>query len=102
MESFLLSINSVEDIDLIEDYEEREEAQEAFEDEIETIYQYLKQNKINCMECEQIDDTRFNIDIKKGRGIFVDEIIEAYRQDIDTILQHNDIAFSVIENSKFL
>ena len=44
MESFLLSIHSNEDIDLIENLEEREEAQEAFEDEIETVYQYLKKN----------------------------------------------------------
>ena len=98
MESYLLEIHSCEDLDLIEDYEEREEAQEAYEEEIETVYQYLKTHKINCMEWEQIDDYRFNIDIKTGRGILVDEIINGYMGDIDQLLGINDIAFSVIEN----
>jgi len=102
MESYLLEIHSNEDIDLIEDMEEREEMQEAFEDEIETIYQYLKKNKINCVEWEQIDDYRFSIDIKKGRGIIADEIINGYMEDIDQLLEINDIAFSVIENYKYI
>lgn len=97
MESFLLSIHSNEDIDLIEDYEEREEMQEAYEDEIEAVYQYLKANKINCMEWEQIDDYRFSIDIKTSRGILVDEIINGYMGDIEQLLEINDIAFSTID-----
>ena len=98
MESFLLEIHSCEDLDLIEDYEEREEMQELYYDEIENVYQYLKSNKINCMEWEQIDDYRFSIDIKTGRGILVNEIINGYMKDIDQLLGINDIAFSVIEN----
>ena len=97
MQSYLLSIHSNEDIDLIEDYEEREEMQEAYEDEIEAVYQYLKANKINCMEWEQIDDYRFSIDIKTDRGILVDEIINGYMGDIEQLLEINDIAFSTID-----
>ena len=100
MESFLLAIHCNEDIDLIEDYEEREEMQEAYEDEIEAVYQYLKANKINCMEWEQIDDYRFSIDIKTGRGILVDEIINGYIGDIEQLLEINDIAFSTIDRYK--
>ena len=97
MESFLLEIHSCEDLDLIEDYEEREEMQELYYDEIENVYQFLKANKINCMEWEQIDDYRFNIDIKTGRGILVNEIINGYMKDIDQLLEINDIAFSTID-----
>ena len=100
MESFLLSIHSNEDFDLIEDYEEREEAQDNFYDEIENIYQYLKTHKINCMTWEQIDDTRFNINIETKRGVWADEIINGYMGDIDQLLEINDIAFSTIENYK--
>ena len=92
------SCSVFEDLDLIEDYEEREEMQELYYDEIENVYQFLKANKINCMEWEQIDDYRFNIDIKTGRGILVNEIINGYMKDIDQLLGINDIAFSVIEN----
>ena len=97
MESFLLEIHSCEDLDLIEDYEEREEMQELYYDEIENVYQFLKANKINCMEWEQIDDYRFSIDIKTGRGILVNEIINGYMKDIDQLLEINDIAFSTID-----
>ena len=56
MESYILEIHSNEDFDLIENEEEREEMQEAYEDEIEAVYQYLEENKINCVNWEQIDD----------------------------------------------
>ena len=97
MESFLLSIHSNEDIDLIEDIEEREEAQEAFEDEIETVYQYLKKNKINCVEWEQIDDTRFSIDVDTYKDRMNDDVINGYIGDIEQLLGINDIAFSTID-----
>lgn len=100
MESFLLSIHSNEDIDLIEDIEEREEAQEAFEDEIETVYQYLKKNKINCVEWEQIDDTRFSIDVDTYKDRMNDDVINGYIGDIEQLLGINDIAFSTIDRYK--
>lgn len=100
MESFLLSIHSNEDIDLIEDIEEREEAQEAFEDEIETVYQYLKKNKINCVEWEQIDDTRFSIDVDTYKDRMNDDVINGYIGDIEQLLGINDIAFSTIDKYK--
>lgn len=87
MESYLLKIFSNEDFDLIEDEEEREETQEAFENEIETVYQYLKKNNI---EFEQIDDTRFSINCNN------DEIFE----EIEQMLEIEDIAFCTIENYK--
>ena len=100
MESFLLSIHSNEDIDLIEDIEEREEAQEAFEDEIETVYQYLKKNKTNCVEWEQIDDTRFSIDVDTYKDRMNDDVINGYIGDIEQLLGINDIAFSTIDRYK--
>ena len=100
MESFLLSIHSNEDIDLIEDIEEREEAQEAFEDEIETVYQYLKKNKINCVEWEQIDDTRFSIDVDTYKDRMNEDVINGYIGDIEQLLEINDIAFSTIDRYK--
>lgn len=100
MESFLLSIHSNEDIDLIENLEEREEAQEAFEDEIETVYQYLKKNKINCIEWEQIDDTRFSIDVDTYKDRMNDDVINGYIGDIEQLLQINDIAFPTIDKYK--
>lgn len=100
MESFLLSIHSNDDIDLIEDIEEREEAQEAFEDEIETVYQYLKKNKINCVEWEQIDDTRFSIDVDTYKDRMNDDVINGYIGDIEQLLGINDIAFSTIDRYK--
>lgn len=101
MESYCLSIHSHEDFDLIEDYEEREEAQDNFYDEIENVYQYLTKNKINCVTWEQIDDTRFSIDIDTKRGVWADEIINGYMGDIDTMLEKYDIAFATIENYKY-
>lgn len=101
MQSYLLKIYSNEDIDLIEDVEEREEAQEAFEDEIEAIYQYLKRNKINCVEWEQIDDTRFSIDVDTYKNRFCDEVINRYMGDIEAMLEIEDIASATIENYKY-
>ena len=98
MNSYLLKICPNEDIDLIEDMEEREEAQEAFEDEVEYIYQYLKKNKINSVEWEQIDDTRFNIEISTYKDRFNRDIICSYMGDIEQLLSIKDIAYPVIEN----
>ena len=98
MNSYLLKICPNEDIDLIEDMEEREEAQEAFEDEVEYIYQYLKKNKINSVEWEQIDDTRFNIEISTYKDRFNKDIICSYMGDIEQLLSIKDIAYPVIEN----
>ena len=98
MNSYLLKIGPNEDIELIEDMEEREEAQEAFEDEVEYIYQYLKKNKINSVEWEQIDDTRFNIEISTYKDRFNRDIICSYMGDIEQLLSIKDIAYPVIEN----
>lgn len=101
MESYCLSIHSTEDFDLIEDEELREEYQDNFYDEIENVYQYLKANKINCMSWQQIDDTRFSIDLDVKRKVWADEIINGYMGDIDTMLEKYDIAFATIENYKY-
>lgn len=98
MESYILEIHSNEDFDLIENEEEREEMQEAYEDEIEAVYQYLKENKINCVNWEQIDDYRFNIDVDTYKDRFNDDVINAYLGDIEALLQIDDIAFPTIEN----
>lgn len=98
MNSYLLKICPNEDIDLIEDIEEREEAQEQFEDEIETVYQYLKNHKINSVEWEQIDNNRFNIEISTYKDRFNKDIICSYMGDIEQLLEINDIAFPIIEN----
>lgn len=98
MESYILEIHSNEDFDLIENEEEREEMQEAYEDEIEAVYQYLKENKINCVSWEQIDDYRFNIDIDTYKDRFNDDIINGYMGDIEALLKIEDIAFPIIEN----
>ena len=93
MESYILEIHSNEDFDLIENEEEREEMQEAFEDEIEAVYQYLENNKINCVNWEQIDDHRFNIDVDTYKDRF---------KDIEALLQIDDIAFITLENHKYI
>ena len=98
MESYILEIHSNEDFDLIENEEEREEMQEAYEDEIEAVYQYLKENKINCVNWEQIDDYRFNIDVDTYKDRFNDDIINGYFGDIEALLKIEDIAFPTIEN----
>lgn len=98
MESYILEIHSNEDFDLIENEEEREEMQEAYEDEIEAVYQYLKENKINCVNWEQIDDYRFNIDVDTYKDRFNDDVINAYLGDIEALLKIDDIAFPTIEN----
>lgn len=98
MESYILEIHSNEDFDLIENEEEREEMKEAYEDEIEAVYQYLKENKINCVNWEQIDDYRFNIDVDTYKDRFNDDVINAYLGDIEALLQIDDIAFPTIEN----
>ena len=98
MESYLLKVCSYEDFDLIEDEEEREEMQEAYEDEIEAVYQYLKENKINCVSWEQIDDYRFNIDVDTYKDRFNDDVINGYIGDIEALLKIEDIAFPTIEN----
>lgn len=102
MESYILEIHSNEDFDLIENEEEREEMQEAYEDEIEAVYQYLKENKINCVNWEQIDDYRFNIDIDTYKDRFNDDVINAYLGDIEALLQIDDIAFITLENHKYI
>lgn len=98
MESYILEIHSNEDFDLIENEEEREEIQEAFDDEIEAVYKYLKENKINCVTWEQIDDTRFNIEVDTYKDRFNDDVINGYMEDIESLLKIEDIAFPVIEN----
>lgn len=98
MESYILEIHSNEDFDLIENEEEREEMQEAYEDEIEAVYQYLKENKINCVNWEQIDDHRFNIDVDTYKDRFNDDVITGYLGDIEDLLKIEDIAFPTIEN----
>ena len=98
MESYILEIHSNEDFDLIENEEEREEMQEAYEDEIEAVYQYLKENKINCVSWEQIDDYRFNIDVDTYKDRFNDDVINGYIGDIEALLKIEDIACPVIEN----
>ena len=98
MESYILEIHSNEDFDLIENEEEREEMQEAYEDEIEAVYQYLEENKINCVNWEQIDDYRFNIDVDTYKDRFNDDIINGYMGDIEALLKIEDIAFPTIEN----
>lgn len=98
MESYLLKVCSYEDFDLIEDEEEREEMKEAYEDEIEAVYRYLEDNKINCVSWEQIDDYRFNIDIDTYKDRFNDDIINGYMGDIEALLKIEDIAFPIIEN----
>lgn len=102
MESYILEIHSNEDFDLIENEEEREEMQEAYEDEIEAVYQYLKENKINCVNWEQIDDYRFNIDVDTYKDRFNDDVINAYLEDIEALLQIDDIAFITLENHKYI
>lgn len=98
MESYILEIHSNEDFDLIENEEEREEMQEAYEDEIEAVYQYLKENKINCVSWEQIYDYRFNIDVDTYKDRFNDDVINGYIGDIEALLKIEDIAFPTIEN----
>lgn len=98
MESYILEVCSYEDFDLIENEEEREEMQEAYEDEIEAVYQYLKENKINCVSWEQIDDYRFNIDVDTYKDRFNDDVINGYIGDIEALLKIEDIAFPTIEN----
>lgn len=98
MESYILEIHSNEDFDLIENEEEREEIQEAFDDEIEAVYQYLEENKINCVTWEQIDDTRFNIEVDTYKDRFNDDVINGYMEDIESLLKIEDIAFPIIEN----
>lgn len=98
MESYILEIHSNEDFDLIENEEEREEMQEAFDDEIEAVYQYLEENKINCVNWEQIDDYRFNIDVDTYKDRFNDDVINGYMEDIESLLKIEDIAFPIIEN----
>ena len=102
MESYILEVCSYEDFDIIENEEEREEMQEAYEDEIEAVYQYLKENKINCVNWEQIDDYRFNIDIDTYKDRFNDDVINAYLGDIEALLQIDDIAFITLENHKYI
>ena len=102
MESYLLKVCSYEDFDLIEDEEEREEMQEAYEDEIEAVYRYLENNKINCVTWEQIDDHRFNIDIDTYKDRFNDDVINGYMGDIEALLQIEDIAFITLENQKYI
>lgn len=102
MESYLLKVCSYEDFDLIEDEEEREEMKEAFEDEIEAVYRYLEDNKINCVTWEQIDDHRFNIDIDTYKDRFNDDVINGYMGDIEALLQIDDIAFITLENHKYI
>lgn len=102
MESYLLKVCSYEDFDLIEDEEEREEMQEAYEDEIEAVYRYLENNKINCVSWEQIDDYRFNIDIDTYKDRFNDDVINGYMGDIEALLQIEDIAFITLENHKYI
>lgn len=102
MESYILEIHSNEDFDLIENEEEREEMQEAFEDEIEAVYQYLENNKINCVNWEQIDDNRFNIDVDTYKDRFNDDVINGYLGDIEALLQIDDIAFITLENHKYI
>lgn len=87
MESYILEIHSNEDFDLIENEEEREEIQEAFDDEIEAVYKYLKENKINCVTWEQIDDTRFNIEVDTYKDRFNDDVINGYMEDIESLLK---------------
>lgn len=98
MESYILEIHSNEDFELIENEEEREEIQEAFDDEIEAVYKYLKENKINCVTWEQIDDTRFNIEVDTYKDRFNDDVINGYMEDIESLLKIEDIAFPIIEN----
>lgn len=98
MESYILEIHSNEDFDLIENEEEKEEIQEAFDDEIEAVYKYLKENKINCVTWEQIDDTRFNIEVDTYKDRFNDDVINGYMEDIESLLKIEDIAFPIIEN----
>ena len=98
MESYILEIHSNEDFDLIENEEEREEIQEAFDDEIEAVYKYLKENNINCVTWEQIDDTRFNIEVDTYKDRFNDDVINGYMEDIESLLKIEDIAFPIIEN----
>ena len=102
MESYILEVCSYEDFDLIENEEEREEMQEAFDDEIEAVYQYLENNKINCVNWEQIDDHRFNIDVDTYKDRFNDDVIHGYLGDIEALLQIDDIAFITLENHKYI
>lgn len=102
MESYTLKVCSYEDFDLVENEEEREQLQEAFEDEVEAIYKYLESNKINCIEWEQIDDTRFNIDVDTYKDRFNDDVINGYLGDMEALLQIDDIAFITLENTKYL
>ena len=102
MESYILEIHSNEDFDLIENEEEREEMQEAFEDEIEAVYQYLENNKINCVNWEHTDAHRFNIDVDTYKDRFNDDVITGYLGDIEALLQIDDIAFITLENHKYI
>ena len=102
MESYILEVCSYEDFDIIENEEEREEMQEAFEDEIEAVYRYLENNKINWVNWKQIDDHRFNINIDTYKDRFNDDVINAYLGDIEALLQIDDIAFITLENHKYI
>ena len=61
---------------------------------------YLKKNKINCVEWEQIDDTRFSIDVDTYKDRMNDDVINGYIGDIEQLLGINDIAFSTIDRYK--
>lgn len=98
MNRYLLKICSNEDIDLIEDEEEKEEVMEKFEDEIEYVYDYLKKNKTNAMHIEQLDDTRFNIEISTYKDRFNRDLMSACFDDIEYMLKIKNIAFPIIEN----
>lgn len=102
MDNYLLKICSNKDINSIKNEEEREEAQEQFEDEIESIYYYLKQNEINSVNWTQIDDTRFKIQINTYKDRFNNDIMSSYMQDIKYLLKRKDIAFPIIESHRSL
>lgn len=102
MDNYLLKICSNKDINSIKDEEEREEAQEQFEDEIESIYYYLKQNELNSVFWTQIDDTRFKIQISTYKDRFNRDIMISYMQDIKQLLKRKNIAFPIVENYRSL
>lgn len=102
MDNYLLKICSNKDINSIKNEEEREEAQEQFEDEVEYIYQYLKFNQTNSVDWEQIDDTRFKIEISTYKDRFNKDIMCSYMDDIKQLLKIKDIAFPIIENHRSL
>lgn len=102
MDNYLLKICSNKDINSIKDEEEREEAQEQFEDEIESIYYYLKQNELNSVFWTQIDDTRFKIQISTYKDRFNRDIMSSYMDDIRYLLKRKNIAFPIVENYRSL